>query len=452
MVRLILAVVAAVSLVASVHADALNLLRAGLAARVRGDFNTAIAYYTQAIDTGELTQSQLTVVLNSRGVAYDFTGELDKAIADFNAAIRINANYGEAYINRGLAWVKKRDYDRGLADFTAATRDEKFAFLAFNNRANIYADKHDYVRAIEDYSEAIRLRPEYADAYYGRANVYGELGEAEKALADFNATIGARPDFQSAYVNRSVLKVARGDPDGAIADLDVAAGLNPNDAMTFSNRAYAYQVKGEYGRAIPDLDQAVRLNPFGEAVYLKRGVARLYLGRTRLPSRTSQPRFASELRTPMQSSGFILLAYVRDRMTGRNLPEMRPTSIARSGRVRLSTGIWAHRAMILSAVPPYRMEMRRNARELVKLNSISPSSTLSSAHEKKHNNTSGRQKTFVPLVELSSSRCEPQPQKSSRIGDWMYLPWQSRCLFRTACADASRIPTLGRGRCCKRGW
>jgi hypothetical protein len=54
-----------VSFVASVHADALNLLRAGLAARVRGDFNTAIAYYTQAIDTGELTQAQRAVVLNA---------------------------------------------------------------------------------------------------------------------------------------------------------------------------------------------------------------------------------------------------------------------------------------------------------------------------------------------------------------------------------------------------
>src|ERR1700738_5500187 len=120
----------------------------------------------------------------------------------------------------------------------------------------------------------------------------------------------------------------------------------------------------------------------------------------------------------MQSSGFILLAYVRDRMTGRNLPEMRPASTARTGLVRLSTGISAHRAMILSAAPPYRMEMqRRSARELVKLNSISPPSTSSSAHEKKHSNTSRRQQTFVLLVELSSSRCEPLMQTSSRIGE-----------------------------------
>ena len=97
---------------ASAHADALNLLRMGLAARMRGDLNGAIHHYTQAIDTGELTQLQLAVVLNSRGVAYDMTGEPDKAIADFNAAIQINAEYGEAYVNRGLAWAKKRDYDR----------------------------------------------------------------------------------------------------------------------------------------------------------------------------------------------------------------------------------------------------------------------------------------------------------------------------------------------------
>ncbi len=280
MVRLILAVATAVSFVVSVHADALNFLRAGLAAKLRSDFEAAISFYTQAIDTGELTQSQLAVVLNSRGVAYDIKGKPDSAIADFNAAIQINGDYGEAYINRGLAWVNKLDYDRAIADFTAATRDGKSAFLAFNNRGNIYSEKGDYDQAIEDYSRAIRLRPDYADAYYGRANVYNELNEFEKAITDFDAAIRFKPDFSAAYVNRGVLKIASGDPDGAIADFDAAIRLNPNDAMAFSNRAYAHQAKGEYGRAIPDLDRAVRLSPFSSTVYLNRGVAQLYLGRT----------------------------------------------------------------------------------------------------------------------------------------------------------------------------
>jgi tetratricopeptide (TPR) repeat protein len=246
MVRFVLAVLIATSFAASAHADVLDLLRAGLAARIRGNFDAAISYYTQVIDTGELGQAQLAIVLNARGVAYDITGEPDKAINDFNVAIQINADYWEAYSNRGLAWIKKREYDRAAADFTAAIRDEKVAHLAFNNLANIYAGKGDYDRSIEDYSRAISLRPDYADAYYGRANVYNEFGDTEKAIADFDATIR----------------------------------LNPKHVMAFANRAYAYQIKGEYGRAIPDLDEVIRLQPFSAVAYLYRGVARLYLGST----------------------------------------------------------------------------------------------------------------------------------------------------------------------------
>jgi tetratricopeptide (TPR) repeat protein len=246
MVRFVLALGIAISFAASVHADVLDLLRAGLAARVRGNFDAAISYYTQAIDTGELGQAQLAIVLNARGVAYDVTGEPGKAISDFNVAIQINPDYWEAYSNRGLVWIKKHEYDRAAEDFTAATRDEKVAHLAFNNLANIYAEKGDYDRSIEDYSRAIRLRPDYADAYYGRANIYNELGDTKKAIADFDATIR----------------------------------LNPNHVMALTNRAYAYQIKGEYGRAIPDLDEVIRLQPFSAVVYLYRGVARLYLGST----------------------------------------------------------------------------------------------------------------------------------------------------------------------------
>jgi tetratricopeptide (TPR) repeat protein len=280
MVRIIFAMVTTLGFVATVHADALNLLRAGLAARTRGDLTAAIEYYSQAINTGELTQGQVAVVLNGRGVAYDIKDELDKAIADFNVAIRINPNYGEAYVNRGLGWAKKRDYDRAIADFTAAITDEKYAFLAFNNRANVHAIRGHYEQAIEDYTSAIRAKPDYADAYYGRANTYNELGDLGKAIKDLDAAIRTRPDFTSAYVNRGVLRIQQSDPEQAIADFDAAIRLNPNDAMAFSNRAYAYQAKGEYGRAIPDLDRAIRLSPFSSTVYLNRGVAQLYLGRT----------------------------------------------------------------------------------------------------------------------------------------------------------------------------
>jgi len=91
MIRFISALAIAICIAASAHADVLDLLRAGLAARSRGDFDAAISFYTQAINTDALAPPHLAVVLNSRGVAYDIKGDPDKAIKDFDAAIQLKA-------------------------------------------------------------------------------------------------------------------------------------------------------------------------------------------------------------------------------------------------------------------------------------------------------------------------------------------------------------------------
>jgi tetratricopeptide (TPR) repeat protein len=44
-------------------------------------------------------------------------GEWDKAIADYNQAIRLNPNYAEAYSNRGASYAMKEDYARARADW-----------------------------------------------------------------------------------------------------------------------------------------------------------------------------------------------------------------------------------------------------------------------------------------------------------------------------------------------
>jgi hypothetical protein len=50
---------------------------------------TAAKFYTEAIDTGRLSGGDLAMVLTSRGVAYDMMGETDRAIEDFDSAIRL---------------------------------------------------------------------------------------------------------------------------------------------------------------------------------------------------------------------------------------------------------------------------------------------------------------------------------------------------------------------------
>ena len=79
--------------------------------------------------------------------------------------MEIDSKYAFAYNNRGNVYRDKGDVDRALADYNEAIRlDPKYA-VAYNNRANAYRGKGELDRAIADYNDAIRVDPKYADAY-----------------------------------------------------------------------------------------------------------------------------------------------------------------------------------------------------------------------------------------------------------------------------------------------
>ncbi len=54
---------------------------------------------------------------SNRGSAWGTRGDLDRAIADYNQAIRLDPKDTKAYYNRGIAWEKKRSLQAALADF-----------------------------------------------------------------------------------------------------------------------------------------------------------------------------------------------------------------------------------------------------------------------------------------------------------------------------------------------
>src|SRR5438477_1980875 len=91
-----------------VHACALLM---GMAAGQSRDENVArcdgsdsdlqIASCTALIQSGQGGTEFLAKAFRRRGNAYDAKGEYDRAIQDFDQAIRLKPNYDEAFTNRG---------------------------------------------------------------------------------------------------------------------------------------------------------------------------------------------------------------------------------------------------------------------------------------------------------------------------------------------------------------
>jgi lipoprotein NlpI len=150
------------------------------------DPDRSIAVYTRILQGRGEPAKNGAIACNNRGLAYRGRGELDRAIADFNEAIRLDPKFALAYNNRGLAYRDKGELDRAIADFTEAIRlDPKFA-VPFNSRGFTYDRNGERDRAIADYTEAIRLDPKFAVAFRNRGRAYLYAGALPKALADLS--------------------------------------------------------------------------------------------------------------------------------------------------------------------------------------------------------------------------------------------------------------------------
>jgi tetratricopeptide (TPR) repeat protein len=253
----------------------LSLFTVGMARYAAEDWDAAIARFSDALNqTAERVPAlDQSTVYFYRGLAYDYKGDYDRAIADHDQAIQLKPDLALAYSNRGLAYIHKGDYDRAIADYDQAIQLKPDLALAYNNRGGAYSQKGDLDRAIADYDQAIQLKPDFAEAYMGRGTTYVFKGDYDRAIADCDQAIQLKPDFAEAYMSRGAAYADKGDYDHAVANFDQAIRLQPDDAKAYYNRGRAYHIKGDTDHAIADYNQAIQLQPAYALAYNNRGGA-----------------------------------------------------------------------------------------------------------------------------------------------------------------------------------
>ena len=191
--------------------------------------------------------------------AFQEQGHLEKAIGQYDQAIRLNPQDAEAYINRGNAYAALGQLERAIQDFDEAIRLNPQYAEAYNNRGNAYDDLGQPQRAIKDYDEAIRLNPEYAKAYYNRGNAYGSLDQPERAIIDYDKAIRLDSQLAPSYNNRGLAYAALGQFERAIQDYDEAIRLNPQHTNAYYNRGLTYETQGKKAEAISDFEKFITL-------------------------------------------------------------------------------------------------------------------------------------------------------------------------------------------------
>ena len=172
-------------------------------------------------------QEALSAWIN-RGLAYWHLGESGKALADWNRAVALAPNNGEARFDRGLALQLEGHTAAAREDLTFACRREiRPACLAIGDRLGTMtvAELLDATVAAfnqQDYTEALRLS---------------------------DAVLAREPANPVALTNRCGALVSLGRPDAAMQACTKAMDLEPDFALAYNNFGVAWEQKGDVASA-----------------------------------------------------------------------------------------------------------------------------------------------------------------------------------------------------------
>ena len=160
----------------------------------------------------------LLLILWATGVAADRYGDCnqsadpDRSIRGCTAIIQrekreSHKNRAVAYWSRGNSYYLKREVDKAIADYTEAIKLNPEFALAYYGRGGAYKDKGEYVRAIADADKIIEINPQDPEAYSNRGSTYVAQGDKQRAIADYRKALEIDPSNQMAKVALKVLGV-----------------------------------------------------------------------------------------------------------------------------------------------------------------------------------------------------------------------------------------------------
>lgn len=208
--------------------------------------------------------------LNSRGFYYMKAGEKQKALRDFNKALKNNRSFLGAYNNRCNLLFSMGKYNEALADvnilllakpdhvkyittkagilFKLNRTDEAIeaskralaidaeSLESHKNLAIIYLKTRRFNESLPHWQKVIELEPENPYNYSDFGYVYLMLGKNQKALEAFSKAIQLKPDFADAYYNRSFVYNRLGDKTHALADALQGKKLGAKIPDSYINR------------------------------------------------------------------------------------------------------------------------------------------------------------------------------------------------------------------------
>jgi tetratricopeptide (TPR) repeat protein len=212
MIRVFLAAAYLVFSAATLQASGLDDLKAANTAAQHGSINEAVRLFGQALAASDLSPADRVAAYKGRASEHiaqsliaDAFQRLDQArqarnnaITDFTAALKLKADDAALFVARAQAYALNGQNDSAIADFDAALKLDNTPLTLMQRGASLLA-KGDYDRAIADYTAALAVAgkggKDSKESGLDAADIHSERGKAQFIAAHY---ADAAADFDKA--------------------------------------------------------------------------------------------------------------------------------------------------------------------------------------------------------------------------------------------------------------
>lgn len=224
------------------------------------------------------TQSQAAHELYLKGRYYynrRYQGDLIKAVAFYEKAIKKDPNYALPYVGIGdvfhlLGLWSHMPPEICYANTKAALEkaleiDNTIGELYTSLAALAQYCEGDMAKAEQYYLRSIELSPDYCYAHGWYAIMLGVLGRAEEALREADRAIASDPLFSLAHAFKGIALFGLGQTEQAREQIARAIVTDPNQPMLYLFLGMAYLMKDAIPeKAVESLKKAAEMGiPFG---------------------------------------------------------------------------------------------------------------------------------------------------------------------------------------------
>ncbi len=237
-----------------------------------GQLREAVADYTRALDR----DPKMALGYGNRGFVFNDLRQPGNAVKDFQTAIQLQPNYGEAHLGLAYADLQLHRPKPALIQLEATQKFLGKSHAWHLARAEAFRQEQDFAHAEPEYRTALQETPSDVPTQLAYADTLFHLRRFQQSLAALDTAQNLAPTNPAVYALRAQVDAKAGSRDQTLRDIQLAEQYGKDQVDILMATGGALLTLGDRDAAMQRFSRALDI-PNGDRIGVRLAIAQIFM-------------------------------------------------------------------------------------------------------------------------------------------------------------------------------